>query len=244
MPDEIVLTYHRDGETYAGSLVYAVPGAAPTEFTNKSVQFADKSYAWVMREVHVALTDLPEASVKIVRDDRPGLLPVLLDSNARTLLRDDPARFIEVHTIAPRVLDLTNGQKTDRVAKLVERYEIPARSQLRIGHDTLADAFGEVIYLKLHKARVESPIDGRWVVLGAVEQQLGLHVQEALNTEGELSGWATVLTEDLLAVNTDQYFLPRAWNASGSWISKASLREKYDTYIKEKRHVLDDSTCK
>lgn len=234
MPDEIVLTYRREGEAYTGSLVYAV----------KTVPFTAKSYAWVMREVHLALVDLPEAEVQLVRDDRPGLLPVKLDPGARMLLRDDPARFIEVHTVAPRIIDMTNGQKPERVAKLVERYEIPARSRLRVGHDTLADAFGEVVYLKLHKARVESPVDGRWVILGALEQLLGLRVQEALNTEGDLSGWATVRVEDLLAVNTEQYFLPRAWNSTGPWISKATLREKYEAYLKEKRHVLDDSTCK
>jgi hypothetical protein len=89
----------------------------------------------------------------------------------------------------------------------------------RAGADTLADAFGEEVYLKVRDGRFEDPATGRWVPLGFEQKLVG--------------EWVRVAITDLLGLPADRFFLPRRWNVSGPWITRAALLEKYEEYMKE-----------
>lgn len=232
MPFEIVLKYRRDGETYSGSIMVPHGLSAGTE------EFSSENYARMMRRVHLALVTLPDAELVLERADTRVTLPIRLKRDLRLLLLNDPSRFIKLHSPAPVVLNLF-GKTSSRKSKLVESYTVPMRSRLRVGHDTLADALGDVIYLKLRTGRIEHPITGRWVTLRDFESELRLHVQELMNVEGNISGWVTVKTAELLQLDTPRFFLPRAWNVPGPWIAKEALQKKYDEFVEGRSKCLE-----
>ena len=51
--------------------------------------------------------------------------------------------------------------------------------------------------------------------------------------------WAVVRVETLLDKKYERYFLPRAWNTSGPWITHEDLQKKHEQYIKEKQACLN-----
>lgn len=226
---DLLVKYQRDGEFYSGS-IYSY-GELQEEFGNYT--FAEK-----IRLVHQALQALPEVRLVFQRTDREGLLPVELDAAMVSLIRSDPAKYIEAHTVPHRVVDLRKG--TDRVSKLAEKYEVPKHGAIRAGHDTLAAAFGDVVYLSMRKRRVEHPVTGRWVGVTVLEHELQLPISEIVTLGDELDcGWLVVRTEDLLKLQAVGYYLPRDWNEKGPWISRETLQMKFDQYKKDKQSCLE-----
>lgn len=88
----------------------------------------------------------PEARVVMQRFDSPGLVPVQLGEQLRVLLRDDP-------TAAIRAMDIRGQFAPGPITPL----QGPV---LRSGVDTLADAFGERVYLRMQGGYVEDPLTG------------------------------------------------------------------------------------
>jgi hypothetical protein len=220
----ILLQYKRDGEAYTGIF-----------YVNDSVSlaFGQESFAAMMTYLHRYLVMHAEAVVQLQRTENAKFMPIYMEQNMVELLRTDPAKYIQAHTIPHRTIDLRKGERT---SKLAESYAVPA-PPVRAGHDTLAAAFGDAIYLSWRNHRVENPLTGRWCFIGELEEA-GLTPLEVVTQEGR--GWVTVAMEQLLALNDghDGYYLPREWNEYGLWISKQALRTKYEQYKKDKAQCL------
>jgi hypothetical protein len=107
--------------------------------------FVGLKFSRMMTLVSRELRLHPDAAVVLQRFDRPGLVPVQLGERARVLLRDDPVAAI-------RAMDVR-----DQPAEKVTPLQAPV---LRSCHDTLADAFGERVYLRVQAGYVEDPVTG------------------------------------------------------------------------------------
>lgn len=106
---------------------------------------------------------------------------------------------------------------------------------LRAGHDVLADAFGEYVYLtRRPDGSVENPFTGRWDGEPGVLRAPGGWT--SLATYYTTPNWAVVLTDALLYVgnknSSARYWIPRAWNPAG-WVTHESLAAKYAEFRKE-----------
>lgn len=231
MSDDVKLKYKRVGELYQGSITIA--GA--TDFT-----FAGYTYAAMMTQVHRILVDCPrEAGVLIARTDREGLLPAKLEPALLKLLREDPVAFIRANTIPDRVIDLRDGKKS--ALSTNDSAQVPRTSGLRHGLDTLADAFGEVLYAKARPMtggfwRYEHPATGRWTDLSTIEHWLGSHSTEVQRVN-DSAGWLLISAELLLKTRTERFYYPREWNEFGSWITREQLQTKLEQFRKDKANV-------
>lgn len=92
------------------------------------------------------LRDHPNAAVVLRRFDRKGLQPIQLGEEMRVMLRDDPVMAI-------RHMDVKLGSDVK---------SSPAAPVLRSDYDTLADAFGERVFVRLKNGAAEDPVTGKW----------------------------------------------------------------------------------
>lgn len=224
MATDILLQYKRVGESYDG-----------TFFVNNAVDlpFKGESFAQMMTTLHRYLLVHLAVNVQLQRAESAKFMPIYMEPAMVELLRTDPAKYIQVHTIPHRTVDL---RKSNRTSKLADTYVAPAPA-MRAGHDTLAAAFGDVVYLNWRNHRVENPLTGRWCLIGELADS-GLIPLGVIN-QGTL-GWVTVSIEQLLTLDSGNagYYLPRDWNERGPWISKQALYTKYEQYKKDKAQCL------
>jgi len=230
MATNILLQYKRDGEAYTG-IVYL----------NDSIDlaFRREPFAAMMTTLHRYLLVHYDAVVQLQRAESDKFMPIYMEQNMVELLRTDPAKYIQAHTIPHRTIDL---RKEERTSKLAEKHVVPMPT-IRAGHDTLAAALGDMVYLSYRSNRVENPVTGRWCTISELERTTGLKVLEVIQQDG--GGWAVVSMEQLLKYDdlySDGYFLPRAWNEHGLWISKQALQTKYEQYKKDKAQCLATAT--
>jgi hypothetical protein len=52
-----------------------------------------------------------------------------------------------------------------------------------------------------------------------------------------------VPAQELIEKQKTRYFLPRAWNTSGPWISHDDLKKLYENYLKEKAECSTKHTA-
>lgn len=217
MQDDVLVSYRRVGFEYTGDV--------------DGEPFAGKSFAAMMTLVHTRLLELPEAGLVMRRTEREGLLPVRIDDGKVELLRTDPARYIEMHTVAPVTIDMSGGLKGQRALARGEHAVIPKTSGIRAGYDTIAEAFGEVVYARSRNNNVESPKDGRWVSLDTLERWLGVAPAEIISPD---LGWIGIHIADLLKTTNSRFYLPREWNPYRSWITREQLMELLEQFEEEK----------
>lgn len=230
MSDNVILEYCRVGEFYDGEV--------RTQVARK--RFEHATFSDMMQEVHGWLLGNPAFGLSIQRTDRDGLMPVQLPRDALELLRTDPLRYIKLHSVSPRVVDL-RSKSNQRVSALVagERYTMPKATGLRAGCRTLAAAFGETIYLRMRNTFIEHPGTGRWIKYPELERTLGTTKMELLITDDSKGmGWATIPLNDLLATKFDRFYLPRDWNPYGGWITRKQLDELHAQFVEEKGAML------
>lgn len=176
------------------------------------------TFAFMMSRYAEALQQHDGAVAVMQRTDVAGSRPLVLESAVVDLLRTDPAAAIRAMSPAPRTVVVR-----DTVAP-VDAVNV----RLRVGHDTLADSFGDFVYLRLREGLVESPVTGRWVAPKELP----------LETEACGERWYRVVTRALLALGKDRYYLPRSWNTDGPWVSHVALAERYDNFCKEIRDAV------
>lgn len=221
MSEDIRLTYRRVGLTYTGTIDH--------------VAFDGLSFAEMMTRAHYALVAKPQAGLLLQRVDRDGLLPVQFDTESLELLRTDAQKYIDMHTIDAPVRVVVNEPR-------VSTATAPASSSLRVGHDTLAAAFGDRVYLRSKNSMlgtcVEHPATGRWVDLDALGEWSSILDTATFVYQPGGFGWVVVSVTSLLATNSDKFYLPREWNPHGIWISKDQLRAMHEQFIKEKSDVI------
>jgi hypothetical protein len=226
MKSNVELRYRRIGLHYTGEI--------------DGVEFMHKTFEEMMLLTQARLLECPGCGLSISRTERPGLFPVQLEPELLQLLLTDPDQYIERHTIPDRIADL---RPPDRVSKLAAPYQAP-RGGLRAGHDTLADAFGDNVYLRMRAGKVENPCTGRWCSILELEEDLNRKGRQVklvtdlpvLVTSDLLqrTGWLVIATSDLLQSAATRFYLPREWNESGSWVTKERLQELYDQFRKDR----------
>ena len=134
------------------------------------------------------------------------------------MLRTYPHRYIEALSPEPRRIVLRVDDKVSMGSAVM--------TSIRAGVDTFADAFGDRLYFRYKGGKVESPLTGRWI-----EEDGQLFDCE------EHERWLSLSTDQLLHTQRERYFIPRAWNTSGPWITHEDLQKKYDKYIEEKENA-------
>lgn len=106
------------------------------------------------------------------------------------------------------------------------------RSQLTIGAETIADSFGDEIYLAVKHGQVECPVCGAWA--DPCEDCAYLTCPCDLTLSVTIQGdWAKASTEDVVEL-ADRLFIPRLWNVGGPYIDSNKLRSMYEQFIEER----------
>jgi hypothetical protein len=223
----IHLLYWREGntETFSG----VISGG------KRELHFTASRFATMLEWVQSDLVAFPSYRLVMQRKEAP--YPVTFPPGFEDIIRKDPKQAAEMLSPAPQ-----------RVVVSDEKTPPKKTSVLRVGHDTLADAIGELVYLRTKTSvdnvglnrgviLVESPITGRWV---ATQHQLCHGLRFELVQDH--NRWATMETQKLLDEDEPRYYLPRLWNptvhtGSKGWIDHRQLEELYASYLKEKASV-------
>jgi hypothetical protein len=116
-------------------------------------------------------------------------------------------------------------------------FATPPNGLLRVGHDTIAEAFGDLVYCAVDPAshQIECPGCGRWAE--ASTQRLACEITGcSIRIMGKLTGraWFVVGTDELLKLGLERYYLPRSWNSSRGWISRDELLAMFENFKKER----------
>ena len=208
--------------------------------------FVEMTYADMFRSLSELANKFPQAKLVMRRlEQGPDSTALGLGEDTCALIRDDPEAYIAQSTLPPQRVVLHLGAD----AKVTEGVAV---NTIRSGHDTLADAFGDVVFLKQRlvegEQKVESPTTGRWVVLECDTDGTYFCCEWWTNEFGdpegdtdlllpvvqEAEGWAGIPIDKLLSLKVERFFLPRKWNENGPWISHEELKTKYERYLKEK----------
>lgn len=120
-----------------------------------------------------------------------------------------------------------------------------AKTGLPIGVESLADTFGDRIYLRRVGLECECPGCGGWATIGRVGVLRCSACLFALPGVWHEDGWASVNTQALLDDHRPRYFLPRYWNPSRKWIGINDLLAMFVRFVKEReecnRNLEDNS---
>jgi len=242
----IVLNYRRNDTTYYGTL-----SVSHDDGHTSVASFNDKTIAQMIREVHLALKANPHYTVVFSRGEARHFREYIVEESLRDLIREDPVAAIRELSPTPAVMYLRTRQKMAaqdlrKVDTLnsPEPSTVPAGSGLiRTGYDTIAEAFGEEIYIRKREGLVECPSCGRWQ--GTIRHYSPISVDmycpcqfllpgKIIEREGKTRGWFIVRTQALLSSCQERYFLPREWNPSEAWIKHEDLLKMFESYMKEK----------
>lgn len=233
---DIVLQYRRTVGSLSTGRIVLLPGeqTADPEITGQCVdQFENFDFCKVLSRLARTIVSNPGSKVIILRTDRPGLLPYALDSETVELFRVDPVAAIH---------SMTYGLEEASVEKEENNKPLEA-APVRVGYETLADSFGEFLYLRTRRAEVECPGCGLWSGFERVPDGHALFKCEkrCLSTGLDLRFvvgisrlWAAVSVVALMGTDLERFYLPRAWNDGRSWISREELQDKYAAYVAEK----------
>lgn len=216
---EIKLKYRRVGELYQGSL-----------HTNSSaVDFEGITFARMMSNLAAQIRMHDSVTVELSRAELPNS-EYRMDAETVELLRVDPAAAIR---------SMTHEDRTVHVKRV--RSVTPPAGLLRAGHDTVAATFGDFVYAAVSATgRIECPGCGRWAQRSGDVKLQCPNADCQLEVVGVHHGerWYAVPTALLVEKGSRRFYLPRAWNPSGGWISHKDLSKLFRDFIKER----DDAT--
>ncbi len=204
-----------------------------------SQPFVGWTYKQIVKRIHELMKEHSITRVIFQRTEREDILPVELGERMLHLLKTDPLSAYRAMSYEPA----TSTTKDAPVAA---------------GYDTLAEAFGEDVYLKMANGRVEDPETGKWLTLGYGDK-FGWRIRrednkpetwikidvvdEAPDGTGfaervAFARWAKVRVEDLLEQGFERYYLPRTWNEEGSWITHDNLKARLEKYMAEREKAI------
>jgi hypothetical protein len=234
---EVVLEYRRVVDKSTGRIVLRSEQGEDQVLQ----EFEEIEYAPMLTHFAEAIRAQPVERAVIQRTDRAGLVPFTLDDRTFNLFRDDPVAAIMAMS--------TPTASPSTVVKRVKQERTPILPSLRIGTNTLADSFGDVLFCRFKKTadgrgKAECPACGIWVpaldhpMIGGfgtlcINPKCRAH-NVAIRAAEAHERWVGFYTKTLLTLGSPRYFLPRAWNPSSSWISWEDLNEKYTQFQKEK----------
>ncbi len=226
--------------------------------------FTDMPYHQMITRLSKRARNRPKADVHFMRlDQKPQPVAMQMNPAMLNVLKEDPVRYIRATSFSP--IDLRPESKKVRSesrVKVTDSVSLKLRP-LRAGVDTLADAFGDEVAVRVRFGDggafdAECPGCGRWAGFG-MKAETGTYLIRCENgcsnpkahgtwvpvealaplSRKENPRWAKVKVETLLSKKYKRYFLPRTWNTSGPWISHEDLQKKHEHYIKEKQACLD-----
>ncbi len=249
--DRILLAYERKGHTFDGYFDFTVDDEA-RESENCRDTFQDVPFRLIMNTLIKEVRDDPDAKVLFMRlEQQPIPIAVELDPHLVDLIHKDPVMFL-------RHMDpFEGGSQRVQIGRMNLRKDSVknvAPQPIPAGYDTLADAFGDFVYVRLKGSKTESVWDGRWyewhhlpsypdIPDGFISIPDDLYKAPGcckLTQDPFFVNemWAKYSTKELLMVaerrKQDRLFLPRAWNKPGPWVRTEDLRKKYETFLKEK----------
>lgn len=222
MSDDLCLLYRRHPKTRSCSGQIGI-GSPALRATGSDVldRFEDISFEDMIDRLAEEARRHPAANVVMQRTDREGLVPHTLDASTAALLRDDTPGFLTVMNVVVQMPD--------------DHPRAPLPPILVVGHDVLADAFGEQLYCRRRRNEIECPVCGRWTKLVLFQGfNCCKYCETVLPVELVNDRWAAIEAEDLLKLTASRFFFPRAWNGGRNWITHEALKNKYDTYLQEK----------
>lgn len=120
------------------------------------------------------------------------------------------------------------------------------KTALRVGVESLADAFGDRCYLRRVDSDIECPECGAWAELtsNSIAACCG-NCGAIVCVTAQGTEWVYAETAALLEWSVDRFYLPRYWNPSRQWISKEELQAMYALFQKEKeecKRTLDGNS--
>jgi hypothetical protein len=217
--------------------------------------FADRTYAKMVGEFARLARANDTAALLVMRlDQKPQPVGMKLDPPAAKLLREDPVLYIKSTDPPPRrvKLTLTDDAKPNKVKENLhaEVHSEPWQNNSPIpgGYDTVAEAFGDDIYCRVSGNLIECPSCGRWAASKPTEEgEADVECASCLFrdvfslTVTSKRTWAIIPTEALLQNKTRRHriFIPRLWNKGGPWIEYEQLKQRYETFCKERDNASE-----
>jgi hypothetical protein len=216
----IKLAYALAGDLYYGSFSFCIDGE------DTKVEFDQHTFPRMMSRLAQHLREQSEVTGVVLTRLELGQSEYTLDLDTVELLRKDPAAAISSMMHESRTVHIGRHRSASSPPNL-----------LRAGHDTVAAAFGDEVYLAIdNQGRHECPGCGRW----SPRRTHGTVCCDKLECQLALSGvthggrWFSAATQQLLDAHRPRYYLPRAWNPSGGWISYEDLNVLFRDYSKER----------
>jgi len=231
----LVLSYRRMKEKRGDEYPYNGKIEVRGLETNYSESFVGWDYKRIIVRLHQLLLTHDAKKALFQRTERDDLMPVELGERLLHLLRVDPLSAYR--------------------AMLYE--SAPAAGSQTAIDDVITGSFGEVVYLRMANGRVEDPETGAMLSLGYGPQS-GWRVRRNDNNSGNwipiqpvddapdgtsfaerlaFFRWARVKVQDLLAQKLERYYLPRAWNEKGPWISHMELSSRLESHLAGKKRT-------
>lgn len=219
---DLVVRYRRDvEETCTGEicLIWS-DGSVPATLL---LPFEALPFNKMMSHTSRILNERTVGRLSFERTDRPGLRPFVMDNPTVELLRTDPVAAIQAMTVPSIHIDL---RKDKSVAT--------SPPVFTAGYDTLAESFGDHVFVRVRGNEVECPGCGMWSPF-AESGTLHCYKKCFLSVPARfVAGWAAISVEALLSLNLERYFLPRGWNKTLVFITHADLSALYDQWKKER----------
>jgi hypothetical protein len=244
MSTKVCLEYGRIDKTVlsTGRITSNDGGLVTEEGTFEEVEYRD-----MLKQLVTVLSHWPieqELQVELRRTERPGLLPYALDQETVRLLRTDPVAGITAMQFA---------QSPSMALQRLQEARAPNPPPvIRVGHEVLADAFGGELYFKVRGHELECPGCGFWGPYttpwllanpdreGAAFKTVFLcnkrcRARFVVSCAGV---WGQVQVAYLLNnTKLDAFYFPRAWNEGRPWVTRDTLKTRYETYLAEKEKV-------
>jgi len=223
---DILLEYRREDGRSTGRLLTLYAGKPHNLETFEKVEYRN-----LLTRLARVLASTPLARVVITRTDAPNLFPYVLDKGTVDLFRTDPVAAI--HSMIYELPEARMEKKTEDEAVEV--------APLRVGYNTLADAFGDDVYVRTRQHSIECPGCGLWGDADVDGKGKG---KFTCKRSCELSVpiylyrlWAAISVEELLGTQQKRFFLPRPWNDGHPWVTREELEKKYAAYKAEKEEA-------
>lgn len=234
---DVIGKFRRDGDLYVAEI-----------YVDERLQCAymNIKYENFILALSDQLKEYPGARLLFIRTDYSDTNPWLTHTAERDAIRDEPDKYIAANT------------GYDRRVLVRDQVPVSVRLNLRCSYDTLADSFGDNLYIRIRDdGKVECPFCGRWSAevldiansIGPDGGPVSNLQCKCLSTFYEttmvlprakvVGPWVELETLLLLSCTAKRFYLPRSWNSGSGWIAHDDLMQRYDQYLKETQNVRE-----